>query len=60
MSEAIYTPIQVAEKLSVSKGTVFRYIRSGKLKSFRMGQLRRISESALNEFIANCENGDAA
>jgi excisionase family DNA binding protein len=42
----------VAEKLGVSTSTVFRLIALGELESFRFGGCRRITDTALAEFIA--------
>lgn len=41
---------EVAEELRVSKRTVFRYIKSGKLKAVKIGQWR-ITRTDLNKFI---------
>ena len=41
----------VAERLSISIRTVRSYIKNGKLPSFKIGKLRRISEADLEEFI---------
>jgi len=41
----------VAERLVISVKTVRRYIKNGKLPSFKIGKLRRISEADLEEFI---------
>jgi excisionase family DNA binding protein len=43
---------QVADRLQVSKDTVRALIRTGQLKSVRVGVLYRIRESALEEYLA--------
>lgn len=54
MSEfKIYNTDQVAKLLGVSRMTVIRYIRKGKLKSFRVGRLIRVTSDMIDEYIAN-------
>ena len=50
----------VAERLSISIRTVRSYIKSGKLPSFKIGKLRRISEADLEEFIEKRKERDEA
>lgn len=47
-----FTPKEVSQLLKVTKGTVWRWIRTGKLKAVSLGGTNsyRISEEALNEF----------
>src|SRR5574341_421560 len=40
---------QVAELLQVSRVTVWRWIRSGRLSGIRVGRVRRISQSSLQQ-----------
>jgi excisionase family DNA binding protein len=42
---------EVAEKLRCGKATVHELIRAGKLRSFRVGRLIRVSPEALEDFI---------
>lgn len=42
---------EVADQLSVSRSTVSRFIRSGKLRSIQLGGNRRIAEEDLQEFL---------
>lgn len=54
MSEfKIYNTDQVAKLLGVSRMTVIRCIRKGKLKSFRVGRLIRVTSDMIDEYIAN-------
>lgn len=54
MSEfKIYTTDEIAKLLGVSRMTVIRYIRRGKLKSFRVGRLIRVTSEMIDEYIAN-------
>ena len=52
VTNELFTIQQVMSRLQVSDETVYRYIRSGKLKSIRVGGLWRVSEEALQEFLA--------
>ena len=51
----IYTVKEVAELLQVSKMTVSRYIKSGRLKSSKLGRMHRIIESDLKAFLNDCK-----
>lgn len=50
-NEQYYSIEEVAKKLKVSYLTVYRWIRAGKLKSYKAGKQYRIDEAELNEFI---------
>ena len=47
----VYTPEQLAEQWGVSRHTVLTYLRTGKLKGFKIGRSWRIRERDLNAFI---------
>lgn len=49
--EKIYTVLEAREYLKISDATIRRYIKSGKLKSQKLGREYRITESALIEFL---------
>ncbi|GAA2875351.1 hypothetical protein GCM10010517_36230 [Streptosporangium fragile] len=53
-------PEKAAELLSVSRTTVYALMRSGALRSVRVGTLRRIPPTALAEFVARLEQEQAA
>ena len=46
----LYTPKEVATILKVNIKTIYRYIKSGKLKATKIGQWR-IGEKDLNKLI---------
>lgn len=57
----LLTPGDVAEKLKISVYTVKNYLRKGIIKGIKVGDLWRIREEDLEEFIAqklhkNCTN----
>ena len=50
-----FTPQEVAGKLKVNIHTVYRWIREGKLDAVKIGDLWRIPESVLREFLRQPE-----
>jgi excisionase family DNA binding protein len=52
-------PEQAAEALNVGHTAVFALIRSGQLRSVKVGGLRRIPASALAEFVRQLEEEQA-
>jgi excisionase family DNA binding protein len=53
-----YTVEQVAKMLHISRDKIYYLLRTGQLRSIKIGKLRRITEQQLAEFIASL--GDAA
>jgi putative molybdopterin biosynthesis protein len=53
MESNFYTVEEVSKKLKITKLSIYRYIKSGKLKAYRIGKNIRISEENLNKFIIN-------
>lgn len=51
MPSQLLTVKQVQEKLQVCDETVYRYIRSGKLKAVHIGGLLRVDPDELEAFI---------
>jgi excisionase family DNA binding protein len=47
----VYTPEQLAEQWGVTRHTVLTYLRTGKLKGFKVGRFWRIRERDLSAFI---------
>ncbi|MEW6572953.1 MAG: helix-turn-helix domain-containing protein [Bacillota bacterium] len=47
----MFTPEEVAEKLKISRSTVYLWLRQGRLKGVKVGDLWRISEEAIQEFL---------
>jgi len=48
---ALYTAEEVAEKLRVSRRSVYQWLSSGKLGGFKAGQAWRITEDDLTMFM---------
>lgn len=46
--------------LHIGRDKVYHLLRTGQLRSIKIGKLGRITEDQLAEFIASVEAGDAA
>ena len=46
-----WTAALLSEKLHVAEKTIWRWIREGHLRAYRVGRLLRIPNSALQEFL---------
>jgi excisionase family DNA binding protein len=55
-----YTVEEVAEMLHIGRDKVFELLRTGQLRSLKIGKLRRITDQHVAEFIASLEANDAA
>jgi excisionase family DNA binding protein len=55
MSIQAYTVEQVAEILHVGRDKVYQLLRTGQLRSIKIGKLRRITNEQLAELIASLE-----
>ena len=54
----LFRPEQVARVLNIGRSKVFDLIRSGQLRSVKAGGSRRISATALREYVARLEAGE--
>jgi excisionase family DNA binding protein len=50
-----YTVEQVAEILHVGRDKVYSLLRTGQLRSIKIGKLRRITSQHLTEFVTSLE-----
>lgn len=46
-----YTAQDLAEKLGVNIMTIYRYIKAGKLKAYKIGKEFRIDKNEFNAFL---------
>ena len=46
-----YTAQDLADKLQVNVMTIYRYIRSGKLKAYKIGKEYRIDDAEFSAFL---------
>ncbi|MEO3876672.1 helix-turn-helix domain-containing protein [Nonomuraea sp. B12E4] len=53
-----YKVEQVAKLLNVGRDTIYGLIRSGQLKSVKIGKLRRITDQQLASFLASLEESN--
>ena len=53
-----YTVEQVAEILHVGRDKVYFLLRTGQLRSIKIGKLRRITDQHLTAFIESLEDRD--
>lgn len=51
-----YTVEQVAKMLHIGRDKVYELLRTGQLRSIKIGKLRRITEEQLSEFIASLDD----
>ena len=51
-----YTVEQVAEMLHIGRDKVYYLLRTGQLRSIKIGKLRRITSQHVAEFIASLES----
>lgn len=56
----IMTPKQVADYLQLSKDTVYRYIREGKLTASRLGRNYRVPRENVDLFLLATSTSEAA
>jgi excisionase family DNA binding protein len=55
-----YTVEQVAEILNIGRDKVYFLLRTGQLRSIKIGKLRRITDQHLAEFVASLEETNGA
>ena len=55
VDRVLLRPEEVAQALGVSRTTVFELIRVGVLRSVKIGAARRVSATALAEYVAGLE-----
>lgn len=56
----IYKINDLIEMLGVTRVTVIKYIREGKIKGFKIGNTWRVTEEAFLEYIHKSENDNYA
>jgi excisionase family DNA binding protein len=54
-SKLCYSPAESAQQLGICKGHIYKYLESGELRSFKLGQRRLINREALDEFRLKLE-----
>jgi excisionase family DNA binding protein len=51
MDRKVLTVSQVAEHLQMSKSTIYKYVESGKIPFFKIGNALRFLEREINDYI---------
>jgi excisionase family DNA binding protein len=51
-----YTVEQVAEMLHVGRDKIYYLLRTGQLRSIKIGKLRRITDRHIADFVASLED----
>ncbi len=49
--KAFYLVEELAKKLRICNMTIYRYIKAGKIKAYRMGKEFRIEKKEFNKFL---------
>lgn len=47
----VMTPVEAAQALGIGRNSIYSLLRSGDLKSIRVGRLIKITRSALEEYL---------
>ena len=53
--QEFYTAQELADKLRVNIMTIYRYIKTGKLKAYKMSKEFRIDKKELSRFLKHAE-----
>jgi excisionase family DNA binding protein len=60
VSVQAYTVEQVADMLQIGRDKVYHLLRTGQLRSIKIGKSRRITDQHLAEFVTSAEENPAA
>ena len=55
MKQYLYSPIEAARVMGVSRSTIYNLLNDGKLGSVHIGKSRRISSTHMIQFVENLE-----
>lgn len=56
-NQVLLRPEQVAKAMSVSRTAVYALMRSGELRSVRVGRSRRVTPEAVADFVSRLQGG---
>ena len=56
--EILYTPEEIAQKLKLSKYTIYEMIKRGEISAHRIGRSLRITESQLRTYLMQSKQSD--
>jgi excisionase family DNA binding protein len=60
INKLCYSPAESAQQLGICKNHIYKYLESGELRSFKLGQRRLINREALDEFRLKLEQRHTA
>ncbi|MCF8606791.1 helix-turn-helix domain-containing protein [Gordonia sp. HY442] len=55
MTNNLNRPEEAAEKIRVSRATLFGLIKEGRIRSVKIGRRRFVTDAALNEYVERLE-----
>lgn len=55
ITQPVYDVPQIAKALGCNTDTVYALVKNGRLRAVRLGRLIRVTQSALDEFLAGAE-----
>jgi len=58
LSDVLYSPEEIAQKLKISKYTVYEMIKRGELGAHQIGRHLRISDTQLDHYLARTKGSD--
>lgn len=58
MVDRLYTPMQACSLLGVGRTRLYALMKSGDLRSVKLGKSRRIRRSALDTYIENLQEAE--
>lgn len=56
--DVLYTPEEIAQKLKLSKYTIYEMIKRGEIPAHRIGRSLRISDSQLETYLMQSKQAD--
>ena len=56
--EILYTPEEIAQKLKLSKYTIYEMIKRGEISAHRIGRSLRITETQLQTYLMQSKQSD--
>jgi|TARA_B100002003_G_scaffold167001_1_gene155092 excisionase family DNA binding protein len=56
VNKEFYKAEDLAEKLDVNIMTIYRYIKAGRLRAYKIGKEFRIGKTEFNRFLEECKN----
>lgn len=55
INNKVFTLDELAEILTISKRSLYRFIKNGRLKGVRIGKAWRVTQAQLDDFLESCK-----